>query len=150
MAHATQWLLDAHSEVVAVCCIYATAPFVRAQDLQAGFALLESGSWRYVFSATTFAFPILRSFECEPAGGVRMFWPEHFATRSQDLPEALHDAGQFYWGRPQAWIDRMRVFETHSTIVKVARWRAQDIDTPEDWERAQMLWLTLSEQSIVD
>lgn len=72
-----------------------------------------------------------------------MFFPEHFKTRSQDLPEALHDAGQFYWGRPQAWLDQAKIFDSASTVVTLPRWRVQDIDTPEDWEVAQIMWQVL-------
>jgi len=72
-------------------------------------------------------------------GGIEMFFPEHFATRSQDLPVALHDAGQFYWGRPSAWLEGKRIFDRRSKPVMIPRWRVQDIDTPEDWEQAEIL-----------
>lgn len=68
-----------------------------------------------------------------------MFFPEYFQSRSQDLPEALHDAGQFYWGLPQAWLDRTRIFGKGSTVVMIPRWRVQDIDTEEDWVRAELM-----------
>ena len=67
-------------------------------------------SWQYVFAATSFAAPIYRSFRKNASGGLEMLFPEHFPTRSQDLPEALHDAGQFYWGRPEAWLSSARAF----------------------------------------
>ncbi|MET0535996.1 MAG: pseudaminic acid cytidylyltransferase, partial [Steroidobacter sp.] len=105
VAHAVQFLQQQH-DLTAVCCIYATAPFVDRDDLVRGWSLLEAGDWHYVFSATTFGFPIFRSFRRTEANGVQMFFPEHLLTRSQDLPEAWHDAGQFYWGRPQAWLQR--------------------------------------------
>lgn len=138
VAHAVQFLQRAHS-LTAVCCIYATAPFIDRDDLARGCSLLESGDWQYVFSATTFAFPIFRSFRVTATHAVQMFFPEHFHTRSQDLPEAMHDAGQFYWGRPQAWLERRRIFDEGSTIVAIPRWRTQDIDTAEDWHRAEAL-----------
>lgn len=138
IAHATQWALDQGFDVAAVCCIYATAPFIRVADLQEGWNALESGDWEYVFTATDFAAPIFRSFERTVEGGVRMFFPEHVLTRSQDLPSALHDAGQFYWGRTSAWLEEKRVFDRHSKPLVIPRWRVQDIDTQNDWERAEM------------
>ncbi len=72
-----------------------------------------------------------------------MFFPEHFASRSQDLPEALHDAGQFYWGRPRAWRDLARIFGEMSSVVLLPRWRVQDIDNLEDWRRAEIMWQVL-------
>ena len=139
IGHASQWARDAGLEPEAVCCIYSTAPFLQAADVLRGLALLESGSWAYAFSVTDFAAPIFRAFAAQPDGGIAMFFPEHFATRSQDLPVALHDAGQFYWGRPQAWIDGLRIFDHHSAPVPIPRWRVQDIDTPDDWVRAELL-----------
>jgi len=143
VAHATRWLVAEEASLSAVCCIYATAPFIRIADLQEALALLESGQWSYVFPATTFVSPIFRSFKVRQEGALEMFFPEHFDTRSQDLPEAWHDAGQFYWGRPQAWLQRAKVFDAQSTIVRVPRWRVQDIDTLEDWGRAELMWQVL-------
>jgi len=139
IAHATRWAFDAGHQPQAVCCIYATAPFLRAADVVQGLALLESGPWAYAFSVTEFAAPIFRAFSVLPQGGIDMFFPEHFATRSQDLPVALHDAGQFYWGRPDAWIGGKRIFDHHSAPLRIPRWRVQDIDTSEDWVRAELL-----------
>ena len=68
-----------------------------------------------------------------------MFYPEYFFTRSQDLPAALHDAGQFYWGRPLAWIEGKQIFDRHSIPVVIPRWRVQDIDTLDDWKRAEIM-----------
>ncbi len=139
IGHATQWALDQGFDVIAVCCIYATAPFVQVADLKRGWEALESGDWAYAFTVTEFAAPIFRSFKQIAEGGIEMFFPEHFATRSQDLPTALHDAGQFYWGRPTTWIEGKRIFDRHSKPIVIPRWRVQDIDTLEDWERAEIL-----------
>lgn len=138
IAHATQWALRQGWPVSAVCCIYATAPFVQVEDLKRGLEALESGDWAYAFTVTDFAAPIFRSFKQTAEGGLEMFFPEHFSTRSQDLPTALHDAGQFYWGRPSSWIEGKRIFDRHSIPVVIPRWRVQDIDTQDDWKRAEI------------
>ncbi len=139
IAHATQWALDQGFDVDAVCCIYATAPFVQVKDLKRGLEALNSGGWAYSFTVTDYASPIFRSFKQTAAGGIEMFFPEHFSTRSQDLPTALHDAGQFYWGRPSAWLRGKRIFDQDSIPVVIPRWKVQDIDTQDDWERAEIL-----------
>jgi N-acylneuraminate cytidylyltransferase len=139
VAHTIEWLQSHGAPPGAVCCIYATAPFISEEDLKKGLAILQAGDWQYVFSATTFAFPIWRAFQRNSVGGVQMFSPEHFNSRSQDLPETWHDAGQFYWGRTQAWRDRLKFFDSWSTIVPIPRWRVQDIDTSEDWTRAELM-----------
>src|SRR5581483_1159254 len=109
IAHGTQWALDHGWDVEAVCCIYATAPFIDIDDLERGQSILASEDWAYVFAATDFAAPIFRSFRQLSTGGIEMFFPEHFGTRSQDLPVALHDAAQFYWGKAAAWLKSLRV-----------------------------------------
>ena len=77
-----------------------------------------------------------------------MFHPEHFNTRSQDLDEAWHDAGQFYWGTAEAWLAQKGIFADGSAPVMLPRHRVQDIDTPEDWERAE--WLFKAMQATTD
>lgn len=143
ITHATQWALDQGCHVDAVCCIYATAPFIRVTDLKQGWEALNSGDWAYAFTVTDFAAPIFRSFKQTADGGIEMFFPEYFSTRSQDLPKALHDAGQFYWGRPDAWLEGVRIFDRYSFPVVIPRWRVQDIDTPEDWFRAELIYKAL-------
>lgn len=139
IAHATRWALSEGLAVASVCCIYATAPFVRTDDLVRAEAILEAGDWDYAFAVTDFAAPIFRAFQETPDGGVEMFFPEHFTTRSQDLPTTFHDAGQFYWGRTAAWLENRRIFDRLSAPVIIPRWRVQDIDTPDDWTRAEIL-----------
>jgi pseudaminic acid cytidylyltransferase len=139
VAHATQWAVDAGWRPDAVCCILPTAPFLRSADLERGRDALASGDCRYAISATEYAAPVLRSFKQAAGGGIEMFFPEHFSTRSQDLPIALHDAGQFYWARPEAWLRRERLFDRGTVPVLIPRWRVQDIDSEEDWERAELI-----------
>jgi pseudaminic acid cytidylyltransferase len=139
IAHATQWAQDQGWLIETVCCIYATAPFLRQDDLQRGLDLLINGRWAYTFTATEYAAPIFRSFKEVETGGIEMLFPEHFSTRSQDLPILLHDAGQFYWGRPNAWLRGARIFDKHSAPILIPRWRVQDIDTVDDWVRAENL-----------
>jgi N-acylneuraminate cytidylyltransferase len=147
IAHAVDWLLNQGEELEAVCCIYATAPFVDENDIVQGYTELTSGNWAYTFSATDFSAPIFRSFKMTEAGGVEMFYPEHFDTRSQDLPEAFHDAGQFYWGRTESWLQDKIFFSNESKPILIPRWRVQDIDTPSDWQRAEKIALQILNSS---
>ncbi|MGP8291667.1 pseudaminic acid cytidylyltransferase [Vreelandella zhanjiangensis] len=140
MANAIDWLKRNDCHPKAVCCLYATAPFVRAADLQAGLKALWDKNADYAFSVTSYAFPIQRALRMTAQGKVDMFQPEHFNTRSQDLEEAWHDAGQFYWGRVEVWLNELPMFSQHSVPVKLPRHRVQDIDTLEDWERAEWLF----------
>lgn len=122
------------------CCIYATAPFLRTEDLQRGLQILEQSGADYAFSVTSYAFPIQRALRLTPHGRVEMFNPAYFATRSQDLEEAWHDAGQFYWARAGAWLAEAPLFGPGAAPVLLPRHRVQDIDTMEDWLRAEWLF----------
>lgn len=140
IAHAITWQNANGASVSDACCIYATAPFLRAQDLQRGFQMLQGTSAEYAFSVTSYAFPIQRAIRITPGQRIAMFQPKHFNTRSQDLEEAWHDAGQFYWGKSTAWLARKSIFSIDSVPVNLPRYRVQDIDTPEDWERAEWMF----------
>ncbi|CAE6881421.1 Cytidylyltransferase [Vibrio sp. B1REV9] len=143
MAHAIHWCQNDGWDVEAVCCLYATAPFVLPEDLQRGYALLRDTGAQFVFSATSFPFPIQRAIKLDEFGSVSMFSPENEQVRSQDLEEAYHDAGQFYWGKTSAFLARLSMFSPHSKAVLLPRNRVQDIDTPEDWELAEALFSVL-------
>jgi N-acylneuraminate cytidylyltransferase len=140
LQHAFGWLADHGTVPEFACCLYATALFVLPEDLRNGLDLLRQKDATTAFSVTTFPFPILRALRINVRGRVEMFWPEHRLTRSQDLPEAWHDAGQFYWMNVAKYMKELRLFSSDSVGVPLPRWRVQDIDTPEDWERAEKLY----------
>lgn len=140
IAHATDWARSCELRPPAICCIYATAPLVAECDIREGLRLITEGGWRFVFSATRFEAPVQRGFERLQSGGLRMMWPNLYKVRSQDLTAVYHDAGQFYWGLPDAWRNEEPIFGRASTIVDVPRWRSVDIDTEDDWTRAEYLF----------
>ena len=139
VAHAIAKVEQQDGPYDAACCIYATAPFIRQQDLLTGRKRIESGSL-FAFPVTDFPAPIFRSFRVLPDGGVEMFFPEHFTSRSQDLETAYHDAGQFYWGATDAWKAGQPLFGPHSAAMTVPRRIVQDIDTEEDWFIAERMF----------
>jgi N-acylneuraminate cytidylyltransferase len=144
IAHAINWFLQKSISFTDVCCLYATAPFVQSSDLLRGFEILSNSKSTYAFSVTSFAFPIQRAVRLCENERVEMFHPEHLDTRSQDLEEAWHDAGQFYWGKSTAWTQLLPIFSKDSSAVKLPRHRVQDIDTVQDWERAECLFKVLN------
>lgn len=126
-----------------ICCLYATAPFVSPEQLLSGLNLLNSDDLDYVFSAAPFVFPIQRAFFITDESRVKMLQPEHFNTRSQDLPEAYHDAGQFYWGKCASFKAKKTFFTERSRPLILPISRVQDIDNPEDWEKAELMYKLL-------
>lgn len=138
--HALQALQEQCCAVELACCIYATAPFLQALYLEQGLTLLtENTDKSFAFSVTSFPFPIMRAISIDN-GVIRPTFPEHIGKRSQDLPECYHDAGQFYWGRPTAFINNTSPFSERGIAVTLPRHLVQDIDTPEDWERAELMY----------
>ncbi|MFJ2464770.1 pseudaminic acid cytidylyltransferase [Pseudomonas sp. NPDC087615] len=126
------------------CCVYATAPLLQARYLRQGFDLLEQHPDKsFAFSVTGFGFPIQRALTLDEQGALVALYPEFRHTRSQDLPEAFQDAGQFYWGRSESWLRGEVLFSPASLPVILPSHLVQDIDTPEDWKRAEYLYAAL-------
>ncbi len=121
------------------CTIYATAPLLQVKYLKEGYEKLNSSDAHMAFSVTSMPFPIQRTFKITKDSRCEMFWRENFSKRSQDLEEAFQDAGQFYWER----LDRDMKdipFGSDSIPIVLPRHLVQDIDTLEDWERAEKLY----------
>lgn len=125
--------------VEAACCIYATAPFVTPNFLRQGMEiLLSDAALDFAFSVASYPFPIQRSLKINSDQCVEMVYPEYEQTRSQDLPERFHDAGQFYWFRRAGLLNNEGIFSACSAPVIIPRERVQDIDTLEDWRCAEL------------
>ena len=144
IAHAIQWYVNQGFDPRQVCCIYATAPFLKGIDIRRGMDILATSGADFAISVTSFAFPIQRAIKLRTDGRIEMLNSAYSQTRSQDLPEAYHDAGQFYWGTKAAWLSDASIFGSGSAPVVLPRYRVQDIDTPEDWEQAEALMQALA------
>ncbi|MBP2160962.1 MULTISPECIES: pseudaminic acid cytidylyltransferase [Asticcacaulis] len=143
VVHAIQWFRDQGMAYDATCCIYATAPLIDPEKLKEGWARLSEPGRRFAFSVTSFPFPIQRALKQTANGSVDMFWPENLSKRSQDLEPAYHDAAQFYWGWSDAWVNGETAFSPISAPVILPRTHVVDIDTPEDWEVAEVTYRVL-------
>lgn len=148
VAHAVDWFARHQGPVDSACCVYAAAPFIRSQDLVSAYDLMIQTGACYAFPVTSFAFPVQRGVRILENGKMEMFYPEHALTRSQDLEEAFHDAGQFYWGLSEAWLSGKTIIGPDAAALPIPRERVQDIDTPEDWDRAEKLFSLLQQQPI--
>ncbi|MDJ0663494.1 MAG: pseudaminic acid cytidylyltransferase [Acidimicrobiia bacterium] len=134
------------TQLGSVCIVYPTAVFIEPRDLEESFEQLRSQRVDFVFSAAGFDSPIQRALRVRSDGICELMWPEHTLTRSQDLEEAYHDAGQFYWGHRDSWLAGRPVFQSRSLLHILPRWRVQDIDTEEDWHRAELIHRMLSDE----
>lgn len=144
IAHAIDFYKQQNQFWDYACCLYATAPFVRVEDIQAGAKLIDDENSvgqniRYVFSVAEYSYPIQRALSRSATGITGMLNPENFNLRSQDLVTSYHDAGQFYWGKADAWLNQEPIFNVNALSVVLPHYRVQDIDTLDDWKRAELM-----------
>jgi pseudaminic acid cytidylyltransferase len=138
--HAISWLLSDHCHPEHVCCLYPTAPFVTREILRSSLqSLIESGR-KYALPVTSFDFPVQRALRIMPDGGIDAVNPEFRFTRSQDLEPLVHDAGQFCWGTREAWSSGEIVYSPATIPIYIPHYLVQDIDTLDDWRRAEWLF----------
>ena len=139
VAHAIKWLHNKQENIDLVCCIYPTAPFIRPYDIKESMQIIKKERVDFVFSVTSYAFPIQRAVMINDYNRCEMYQPEMFDSRSQDVQSAFHDAGQFYWGSPAAWLEDRNIFSINSIPYILPRYLVQDIDTKEDWKQAEVM-----------
>jgi len=143
--HALQWLQEHGEKYDYVCTIYATAPLLQSKYLIEGYDKLKNSDAINAFSATSMPFPIQRTFKISDDERCEMFWPENYSARSQDLEEAYQDAGQFYWTKTDKKSNEI-MFGKESIPIVLPRHLVQDIDTLEDWQRAEIMYKVIKEQ----
>lgn len=137
---AIEWHMEQGITVSHACCIYATAPFVQPRYLVEGFERLVASGKSFVFSVTPYPYPVQRAIRLNERGEIDMLYPEYRNTRSQDLELVYHDAGQFYWGTAAAFVDAVPMFSNAALPVILPPHLVQDIDTEEDWRRAELMF----------
>ncbi len=145
-AHALEYLKDESQKIDFACTIYATSPLLQVKYLKEGLEKLQLSDAHLAFSATTMPFPIQRTFKVTKAGRCKMFTPQHFTSRSQDLEEAYQDAGQFYWENLNNKMSDI-AFGKDSIPIVLPRHLVQDIDTLEDWHRAEIMYEVIQRQN---
>lgn len=146
VAHAIQTCQSLGWDVDYACCIYPGVPFIRIEDLRGAFELLKRSDKDFAFPVTEFPSAIQRALRRLPDGSMQPFYPQYEMTRTQDLEPAYHDVGQFYWGKSGAWLSGKRI-HSNGIGLPIPNWRAVDIDTPDDWVRAEILYKLLKEEN---
>jgi pseudaminic acid cytidylyltransferase len=144
IAHAITACQTLGWQVDFACCIYPGVPFIQVDDLKAGFELLKTSGANYSFPVTEFPSAIQRGLKRGQDMRMVPFNPEYEQTRTQDLEQAYYDAGQFYWGGTQAWLSTSTRLHSGSAGLVIPQWRVVDIDTNEDWARAELIYQALN------
>lgn len=121
------------------CCIYPTSCLIQIDDLRNGFDLLKSNTDFYVHPVTEYSAPIQWALKKSENGHLEFLHPENELVRSQDFKAYYYDAGQFYWASKNTWLSGKRI---HSNAIglNIPNWRVVDIDTQNDWERAELIY----------
>lgn len=143
VAHAVQFLVEQGKKPSHACCIYPCTPLLSAHDMAGALALALAQDADFVYPVTEYAHPIQRAMRRLSSGQMQFLQPQHELTRTQDLEQHFHDAGQFYWGKAQAWLAHMRM-HSNGLGYPIPHWRVVDIDTEEDWKRAELLYQALN------
>lgn len=142
VAHAVNYCLDLGWRVEHACCIYPCAPLLHIDDLREAFELLMTLDTEYVYPVTEYPHPVQRAMRRMPDGAMRFVSSEHELTRTQDLEKLFHDAGQFYFGKASAWLEDKKM-HTAGIGMPIPSWRVVDIDTEDDWKRAELAFMAL-------
>ena len=119
------------------CCLYPTAPFITPEKLIQAYNKLTEEDLDTTFSVIKFGYPIWRSLKLEK-NKAAMNWPEYMDSRSQDLPAAYHDAGQFYFLNVSTFLKEKKIFGNNSGGIIINEIEGQDIDNETDWILAEM------------
>lgn len=138
IAHAVRELLTVGWPLQFACCIYPGSPFMDVSDLIKAFDLIASGDAKFVYPVTEYAHPVQRSMRKLSDGSMQFLKPQFETTRTQDLETLYHDAGQFYWGTKDAWLEEQKMHSNGLGLV-IPNWRVVDIDNLDDWKRAELL-----------
>lgn len=139
IAHALRWCSANGLEVDNACCIYPCAPFVLAQDLVAALELMQSAGSAFAYPVVRYPHPVQRAMRRLADGRMQFLQPDKELARTQDLEVTYHDCGQFYWGSAAAWLGT-QTLHSHGAGLQIPHWRVVDIDTEDDWERAEQLF----------
>jgi pseudaminic acid cytidylyltransferase len=140
ICHAIDWFKKNTCELTSVCCIYATSPMMLASDLKAASEISDRANDAFVLPVTTYQFPISRALILNKDKKLEAIDSDFINTRSQDLTETYHDAGQFYFASPKTWFEEKSILSRKNIPLIIPRYRVQDIDTIEDWIFAEKLY----------
>ena len=143
IAHAIDALAQQGWSAHEVCCLYPGVPLLQPEELRRAQRQMSEDGCRWVLGVVPFPTPVQRALRRDEQGRLDSMQPEYAQTRTQDLPVAYHDAGQFCWGLAEAWQAGENPHLGGGSVV-LPPWRAVDIDTPDDWLRAEALYAALS------
>lgn len=127
-----------------VCLILPTAVFVSSQKLKEAYLKLrDNPRLSGALPVVQFPHPVQRSFTIDESSELKLLYPGNINVRTQDLPHAYYDSGQFYWLRTKDFLAEKKIFMEHLGAIELSALEVQDIDTEEDWRIAELKYSLL-------
>lgn len=143
VADAVRRLRALGEDVSEVLCIYATAPFAEPSDITGSYRLWRESGADYCISMCAYDFPWQRACRIGADGLAVPVDRRSIMMRSQDLEPRYHDAGAFYWASGDVWMSGKSPWETSAAAFLLPEERVLDIDTPEDFRKAELMYLAM-------
>lgn len=141
IAHAIETCRSSGWEIDYACCIYPCVPFIQIEDLKQALKMLQASGATYCFPIAEFPSAIQRALR-NVSGELVPFHPENEDKRTQDLERAYYDSGQFYWAKSETWLTKFNMHSGAAGLL-IPSWRVVDIDMPEDWRRAELMYAAI-------
>lgn len=146
--HTLNTLLDLGEEYDAVCLLQPTSPFRPKGFIDAAIErFIESGA-----DSLISVLPVPHEFnphwvfEPQKDGILKLATGEHsIISRRQELPPAYFRDGSIYLTRTNVLLDDNSILGTSIAYIEAEASSHVNIDTPEDWKRAESLVALLTE-----
>lgn len=122
--------------ITSICCIYPCVPLLDAELLTKAYASFESQRVDTLLPVIRYTTPIQRALQVKE-GRIYFMYPKTTSVRTQDLETAFHDAGMFYWTKPDIINSYDALFTENTGFIEVTEFQAQDIDSETDWQLAE-------------
>lgn len=149
LIHAVEWFALQGHRVEELTCIYPCTPFTTSELLQQAYCNWKNSDAPYCFSVCEYPSAPQRALKQLPNGRVTSMYPEFRMTRTQDLDKAFFDAGQFYFTDAMTYQQGLSMHSEAALPFMLPRYLAHDIDTPEDWQLAELFYGLLSEKGML-
>ena len=138
IAHAIDTLEKSGWEIDDVCCLYPCAPLLKHFYIDQAYEEMKDGNHAFAYPVVPYPHPPQRAMKMNENGKMEFIKPDNALTRTQDLEQLFHDAGQLYWGNSNAWTSKKNMY-TEGIGIQIKSWETVDIDNEEDWEKAELL-----------
>jgi pseudaminic acid cytidylyltransferase len=144
IAHAIKECLDRKADFESVCCVYPAVPLITSNDIKEAFNLHKRNSMKYCFPIVEFSPPIEQALKINKNNQKLLpLFPGYELERTQDIKKTYFDAGQFYWGEKDLWLNEANIIGNGVGYI-LPSWRTVDIDNLDDWKRAELMYKSIN------